>query len=210
MSDFPLSSELVKGFTVLKEWNEELLKEFTEETFNSLFSSIKENSGTTVDLSQTFSTKFKSIDPLALKQAYASMVSVILESGKTNTTPLSLKDRLEDFLSSNSASIVSKVYEQQQSALRQLLSAITFNFPTIVGVDWRLDYVIKNQSLTTAKPLYFVSLQTECVKTSGAQSNQIKEQSKPTVQFTCSLEQLQDLVDTLKDATKQAERVLNQ
>tara|TARA_R110002050_G_scaffold261228_1_gene401218 strand:- start:336 stop:617 length:282 start_codon:yes stop_codon:yes gene_type:complete len=86
-----------------------------------------------------------------------------------------------------------------------------------VGVDWRMDYCIKNNSLgNIGKPVYFVSLETEknvklkegveggVESESGSSSSQ---GSTERVEFTCNLEELQDLVSKLKDAAKQMERV---
>ncbi|KAK2562106.1 COMM domain-containing protein 3 [Acropora cervicornis] len=71
------------------------------------------------------------------------------------------------------------------------------SFPHIVDVDWRLDYYIKNNQMEKVnKPMYLITLKTE---ESG------KPQGKD-VQFSCSMEQLQDLVGKLKDACKSIER----
>ncbi|XP_055564974.1 COMM domain-containing protein 3 isoform X2 [Falco cherrug] len=67
----------------------------------------------------------------------------------------------------------------------------------ITDVSWRLEYQIKsNQLHKTYQPSYLVTLNVEN-NDSG---------SHPDVSFSCTMEQLQDLVGKLKDAAKSLER----
>ena len=84
-----------------------------------------------------------------------------------------------------------------------------FNFPHIVGTDWRMDYCIKTDTLGhVGKPIYYISLKTEKnLKLPESSVTEIPKMEQENVDFTCNLEELQDLVSKLKDATKQMERV---
>ena len=92
-------------------------------------------------------------------------------------------------------------------------SFLGFNFPHIVGVDWRMDYCIKTDTLAhVGKPLYFLSFQTENnLKLPEGEGKGEGEEgvggAGGQVDLTCNLEELQDLVSKLKDATRQMERI---
>jgi len=93
-------------------------------------------------------------------------------------------------------------YSTTKEAIRTLLSTTNFHYPHITGIDWRLDYFIKSNSLEKAnQPVYLVSLETKKPQQLGSQENDTEK-----VEFSCTLEQLQDLLNRLKDAAKQVER----
>ena len=72
-----------------------------------------------------------------------------------------------------------------------------------------MHYCIKSDTLAhIGKPVYFVSLQTEKnLKLPEVGDVDVVESTKEQVEFTCNLEELQDLVSKMKDAVKQMERV---
>lgn len=87
---------------------------------------------------------------------------------------------------------------QRKPALRTLLSKTAFSFAHIVDVSWRVDYYIKsNLQEKIGAPVYFISL-----KLLPPDQDEIQ-----TLQFTASLQELQDLVSKLQEACKQVERL---
>nr|XP_034365672.1 COMM domain-containing protein 3 isoform X3 [Arvicanthis niloticus] len=71
------------------------------------------------------------------------------------------------------------------------------SLPHITDVSWRLEYQIKtNQLHKMYRPGYLVTLNVE----------NSDSQSYPEINFSCNMEQLQDLVGKLKDASKSLER----
>ena len=72
-----------------------------------------------------------------------------------------------------------------------------------------MDCCIKTDRLEhVGKPIYFISLQTEKAPNLSKLSCLEKTTlAQETVKFACNIEELQDLVSKLKDATKQIERV---
>lgn len=87
-------------------------------------------------------------------------------------------------------------FTKNLSGLRYQLASTGFNFPHIVDIEWRADYALKTDTLEKANtPTFFVKLKT------------MDNGEMGQVQFTCSLEQLQVLVDRLKDATASLERL---
>ncbi|XP_019520698.1 PREDICTED: COMM domain-containing protein 3 isoform X3 [Hipposideros armiger] len=84
----------------------------------------------------------------------------------------------------------------KQRADKSTLS-IGRSLPHIIDVSWRLEYQIKtNQLHKMYRPAYLVTLNVE----------NTDSQSHPEISFSCNMEQLQDLVGKLKDASKSLER----
>ncbi len=97
--------------------------------------------------------------------------------------------------------------------------------------DWRLDYFVKSNSTEKANtPVYFVSLRTKDNRETSdeydedavdedelkvtkysprAVTHNIQNKALKTIDFSCSIEEMQDLVTKLKDAVKQVERSAN-
>jgi len=146
------------------------------------------------------------VDPIALKQAYGALVGFILEVAKMNADPLVLKGVLEqENAESQRVEAVTNFYSTTKEAIRTLLSTTSFHYPHITGIDWRLDYFMKLNSMEKANtPVYFLSLETKKPQQLGEQ-----EDDTGKVEFTATLEQLQDLLNKLKDAAKQVERSAN-
>lgn len=142
---------------------------------------------------------FEKVDKAVLKEVYASIVSTIIEAAKQDVEPASLSSLLEDCkFTSERINVFNTVFQERKSLIQILLGNVGTSPPHIVDVDWRLDYYIKNNHLEKVnEAVYLISLKTEVPGKSDLQE----------VQFSCSLEQLQDLVGKLKDATKCLEKV---
>ncbi|XP_071950297.1 COMM domain-containing protein 3-like [Antedon mediterranea] len=140
----------------------------------------------------------KGIEPAIYKQSYGSLATFFLEAAKYDATSSNISSLLEDCkFSADRTEMVNTLFKEKKPALRAMLSRIGTSHPHVVDVDWRLDYYMKNNYLDKVnKPTYLITLKTE---ENG--SNEIKD-----VQFGCTLEQLQDLVGKLKDATKSLEK----
>jgi COMM domain containing 3 len=153
-------------------------------------------------------------DALTLKSMFDSLSALVLEAARLNTEADAVRTFLVEEASWAPARAdgVAKAYERAVPQLRSRLAMVTScTLPQVVEVDWRLDYHIKGNTLERANQLsYLVKLKTrgnvplaevehddEDRRTSGADGE---------VQFSCSVEQLQDLVTKLKDAVKQMER----
>lgn len=76
-----------------------------------------------------------------------------------------------------------------------LYYVIGITTPTIVGVDWRIDYAIRSNSIGRINaPMFFVSLK---IHDRGLYRY---------ITMTATNEELQDLLSKVKDAVKQADR----
>lgn len=132
------------------------------------------------------------------KQSFASLMTLIVEAAKFDFDGQMLKAQLEgcQFDETRIAAVI-KLYDSNKHKIRSLLGNYGHQHPHIVNVDWRQDFVIKSSWLSKVGELrYIIELETE--KT-GSQEHQ-------KVTFSCSLEDLQTLVDKLKDASKSITR----
>lgn len=93
--------------------------------------------------------------------------------------------------------LICQRYTETFNALRANLSQSQFQFPHIVDVQWRLDYFIKSNAVEKIhQPVYLIKLKTK--QSPGGENKEIE--------FSCTLEQMQDLVAKLKDAEHTLER----
>ncbi|NWH17014.1 COMD3 protein, partial [Grus americana] len=139
----------------------------------------------------------KDIDPTVLKHCHAAAATCILEAGKQNADISAISTCLED------CKLDKERIEQfcTEYQCRELVTVVSFSIGRsplhITDVSWRLEYQIKsNQLHKTYQPSYLVTLNVE-----NSDSG-----SHPDVRFSCTMEQLQDLVGKLKDAAKSLER----
>ncbi|NXX46905.1 COMD3 protein, partial [Tricholaema leucomelas] len=139
----------------------------------------------------------KDIDPTVLKHSHAAAAMCILEAGKHKADISAISTCLED-CKLDKERIEQFCTEYQH---RELVTVVSFSIGRsplhVTDVSWRLEYQIKNNQLhKTYQPSYLVTLNIEN-NDSG---------SHPDVSFSCTMEQLQDLVGKLKDAAKSLER----
>ncbi|XP_051467151.1 COMM domain-containing protein 3 isoform X2 [Apus apus] len=140
----------------------------------------------------------KDIDPTVLKHCHAAAATCILEAGKQRADISAISTCLEDCkLDKERIEQFCTEYQKNKDALEILLGSIGRSPLHITDVSWRLEYQIKsNQLHKTYQPSYLVTLNIE-----NSDSG-----SHPDVSFSCTMEQLQDLVGKLKDAAKSLER----
>ncbi|XP_066487298.1 COMM domain-containing protein 3 [Tiliqua scincoides] len=138
------------------------------------------------------------IDPAVLKYCHAAAATCIVEAGKQKADKSVISTFLEDckFDRERIEQFCSE-YQKNKDALEILLGSIGRCPLHITDVCWRLEYQIKtNQLHKNYQPAYLVTLNVE--------NNDSR--SHPDINFSCSMEQLQDLVGKLKDAAKSLER----
>ncbi|NXA31917.1 COMD3 protein, partial [Eudromia elegans] len=140
------------------------------------------------------------LDPALLKQCHAAAATCILEAAKHNADRAAISACLED-CKLDRERIEEFCTEYQVQVLHTHTSIVFFSIGRsplhITDVSWRLEYQIKtNQLHKTYQPSYLVSLNVE----------KSDSESHPDVCFSCTMEQLQDLVGKLKDAAKSLER----
>ncbi|XP_006119583.1 COMM domain-containing protein 3 isoform X1 [Pelodiscus sinensis] len=142
--------------------------------------------------------ELKHIDPIVLKHCHAAAATCILEAGKHKADKSAISTYLEDckFDRERIEQFFTE-YQKNKATLEIILGSIGRCPLHITDVSWRLEYQIKTNQLHKAyRPAYLVTLNVE--------NNDSR--SHPDVSFSCTMEQLQDLVGKLKDAAKSLER----
>ncbi|BFY97436.1 hypothetical protein BsWGS_00476 [Bradybaena similaris] len=142
---------------------------------------------------------FKDINKGVLKAAFGGLVTLVIEATKHDSNEQNISSLLEECkYTADKINEFSKVFLPQKPHIQLLLGKIGSSFPHIVDVDWRLDYYIKNNNVEKVNSgVYLISLKTEIPG-----EHELKD-----FQFSCTVEQLQDLVGKLRDATKSMEKI---
>ncbi|KAF7245813.1 COMM domain-containing protein 3 [Varanus komodoensis] len=140
----------------------------------------------------------KHIDPAVLKYCHAAAATCIVEVGKQKADKSAISTFLEDCkFDRERIEQFCTEYQKNKDTLEILLGSIGRCPPHITDVCWRLEYQIKtNQLHKNYHPAYLMTLNVE----------NSDSRSHPDINFSCSMEQLQDLVGKLKDAAKSLER----
>ncbi|XP_048807396.1 polycomb complex protein BMI-1 [Lagopus muta] len=138
------------------------------------------------------------VDPAVLKQCHAAAAACILEAGRQRADRAALSACLEECkLDRERIEQFCTEYQKNREALEELLGSIGRAPPHVTDVSWRLAYRIQTHELHRAyQPTYLLTLSTENSDVG----------SQPDLSFSCTMEQLQDLVGKLKDAAKSLER----
>uniref|UniRef100_A0A3B4AR58 COMM domain-containing protein 3 n=1 Tax=Periophthalmus magnuspinnatus TaxID=409849 RepID=A0A3B4AR58_9GOBI len=146
--------------------------------------------------------ELKNLDQILVKQSHTAVVTFVLECVKLNTDKSTLSSCLEEL--SFSAERIEIFHNKLVSPVHALFCNIICLFslgrrlPEINDVSWRLQYQIKSAQVDKVdEPFYLITLNTEVNK---------EAESSEDVNFSCTVEQLQDLVGKLKDAAKSLER----
>ncbi|CAH1790352.1 unnamed protein product [Owenia fusiformis] len=142
--------------------------------------------------------QLSSLDQGVVKQTYAALATLVLEAAKHDADSNTISAVLEDCkYNTERIKAFNNTYLPQKPYLQLILGNTGTNPPHIVDVDWRLDYYIKNNHLEKVnEAVYLISLKTEECGFEGTKS----------IDFACTVEQLQDMVGKLKDACKSLER----
>merc|ERR1712130_348507 len=113
------------------------------------------------------------------KNSFNAIIYLFLEAAKHNYEAIELTHYLEEFtLNSERVKQLTESYMEHKSEIRSLLSKKTFGFPSLVDIDWRLDYVVKSSQVEkTNEPVYTLKLKTD---------------QGESVTISCTTEQLQD------------------
>ncbi|KAL1006593.1 hypothetical protein UPYG_G00074220 [Umbra pygmaea] len=144
-------------------------------------------------------TEFKRVDQTLLKHCHTAATTFILEGVKQNADKSTISSCLEDVrFDAERTELFYATYQKYKSDVETLLSSIGRCPPHINDLSWRLEYRIKNGHVHKVnEPSYLISLNVEKASNGG---------SLEDVNFSCTMEQLQDLVGKMKDAAKSLEK----
>ncbi|KAJ8981933.1 hypothetical protein NQ317_002104 [Molorchus minor] len=137
--------------------------------------------------------------PDIVKEFYAALLSVSVEFARNNQS----KEEISQFLTSGCkfstqrADIYADQFEKNRQALEISLLNIGSHLPHVTDVKWKIDYIVKSSMVDESEgPLFRVSLIAEEF------DEQTQQKKLKNVNFSCTSQELQDLVYKLKDAVR--------
>ncbi|XP_020349856.1 COMM domain-containing protein 3 isoform X1 [Oncorhynchus mykiss] len=195
-----LSESVQKGLQSLADatfFDMKTFSVFIEVAFRSLLSAH-------ADRSVLDQPEFKRLDQKLLKHCHTAATTCILEGVKQNADKSTISACLEDVgFDAERTEVFYTTYQKCRSDLETLLSSLGRCPPHINDVSWRLEYCIKNGHVHKVnEPSYLISLNVEPILLQNANNGGSSED----LHFSCTMEQLQDLVGKMKDAAKSLEK----
>ncbi|XP_011494572.1 PREDICTED: COMM domain-containing protein 3-like isoform X3 [Ceratosolen solmsi marchali] len=137
--------------------------------------------------------------PDVIKTAYADVIKLLIEAARHDTSSEELSKLLRcTALTKAHIDKFCQFHANYKEQLQENLETIGNGLPHIIDVDWRIDYCIKSSINDSAGiPNYNISLST------------MKHGNIQSVQFMCTIQELQELVLKLKDAARHIEKLTN-
>ena len=125
--------------------------------------------------------------------AQIGLATVITVLSRQGASADSLATILKDAgLNEESVKYITDKYNKEVDIIRAKLSTVSCAYPKVVGCEWRLDYSVSNSETgSVLKPLFFV---------------QLKLEDGSSIDFTCNEEEMTTLVNSLKEASAEAQR----
>ncbi|XP_018337166.1 PREDICTED: COMM domain-containing protein 3 [Trachymyrmex septentrionalis] len=186
-----LAKEIIDGLASIQ--NNNILP---EETFLQLLDIImlyisKSNNG------KSITTVYPSKSDL-IKATVANVSCLFIEAARHDYDEESLKHFLHnEHINGHRIEILCSTYINNKQSIQTQLELTGNSLPHIVDIDWRLHHCVKISTRFTNVPIYNIRISTkEC--------NQERH-----VIFTCTIQQLQELVYKLKDAIRHIEKMSN-
>ncbi|KOC66764.1 COMM domain-containing protein 3 [Habropoda laboriosa] len=143
----------------------------------------------------------KTVDskPILTKKIFADMVCLLVEAARYDLDEESLRNFLNLlYIDEKRTNKLCEVYINNKTAIQSQLELIGSNPPHIIDVDWHLDYCVKlDMCNSLGVPLYHVRFTTK------------EHETTNHVTFSCTIQQLQELVFKLKDAIRYSEKLTN-
>lgn len=148
------------------------------------------------------------------KAALASLLSLILDAARLDAAPSDLQSTLEDCgwpAGGAEVQAAARLYAQHKEALRiggthaipPLPSLHTLSstlYPSIIDVHWRVDDVVRADPAAPPSALHQPHYRLQLTTTTPGSA------ATTEYAFSCTLQQMQDLLSKLKDAQKQIQQ----
>ena len=133
------------------------------------------------------------------KKLFADLMCLFVEAARHDLDEESLRSFLcPANVNEERAKKLCEAYSGQRRSTQSRLEAIGNNPRHVVDVDWRLDYRVKLDTCDSlGVPLYHVRLSTK------------EHETINHITFSCTIQQLQELVFKLKDAIRYSEKLTN-
>ncbi len=123
-----------------------------------------------------------------LTSAVEAIGTLLIDAAKTQCNETQLKGVLqEQGLSPDVSTVILNFYQQHGETIVSHLGRIGISFPQVVGIDWRLDYMVRSKSAGRENiPMFHVALRV------------MEDEKMRDVTFVASLEEMQDLLSKVR------------
>ncbi|CAG9772197.1 unnamed protein product [Ceutorhynchus assimilis] len=145
-------------------------------------------------------------DTTEIKQLYASLLYVFAQFVRNSQSSEEFSNFLltECDIEKDRAQLLEKYYEESYNSIRMQLLNIGNYLPHITDVRWKIDYMVKSSTWDQSEgPIFRVSLKTEKFDST------LKGPKIEFIEFSCTGQELQDLVYKLKDAVRHCQKLAN-
>jgi|TARA_B110000003_G_C16513443_1_gene482118 hypothetical protein len=196
------SKDNVDGLRILGDLPDAAFKKITQLTFGVLSDEKKQDSSASMKL--LTSANIVGENMASAKIAFSGLLALLLEAAKVDAPPEQVQSVAEEAgIDMTRAELIGKGHEAHVEAIRDRLIYSSIGAGKIVDCDWRLDYTAVSSNVQTQnKGLYFVTLK---VQEPNEGVDKVRD-----VTFSATPQQLQKLLETVRDATKQVERILKE
>ncbi|ETV75695.1 hypothetical protein H257_10082 [Aphanomyces astaci] len=137
---------------------------------------------------------------VVLKEAYAAICILVADVAKQNLTSESTRRLVEELgVVENAVDDIAGLLHTSVPNIRALGGVSGLELNEVVGVSWQLDHCIRSSTYGNIREqLYLIVLTTKSPRTGVV----------ATVEFTCTVAQLEELVYKLQEATHQIDKAI--
>ncbi|ETW06800.1 hypothetical protein H310_02952 [Aphanomyces invadans] len=137
---------------------------------------------------------------IALKEAYAAICILVADVAKQNLTRESTRRLIEELgVTEANVDDIASLLHASLPNIRALGGVSGLELDEVVDFSWRLDHCIRSNTFGNIRePLYLIVLSTKSPRTGHVS----------TIEFNCTVAQLEDLVYKLQEATEQIDKVV--
>ncbi|KZC09358.1 PREDICTED: COMM domain-containing protein 3-like [Dufourea novaeangliae] len=188
-----LSKDVIQGLTSISNVNI-ITEDNLQNILGNVISHVQENSTEIKCIVKAADTK-----AILTKKIFADILCLFVEAARHDLDEESLKNFLCQACNNEQRrKKLCETYINNKKIIQSRLELISNNPPHIVDVDWHLDYRVKLDTCNSlGVPLYHIRLRT-------------KEHERINhITFSCTIQQLQELVFKLKDAIRYSEKLTN-
>ncbi|XP_036139638.1 COMM domain-containing protein 3 isoform X2 [Monomorium pharaonis] len=190
--EMELAREIINGLVNIQNSNV-----LPDETFLQLLDIIMLYISRNINNEKTIAAVHSSKSDL-IKAAITNVACLFIEAARHDYDEESLKQFLHnENINGQRIQTLCSTYINNKQNIQTQLELTGNNLPHIIDIDWRLHHCVRMSTRFTNVPIYNIRLSTK-------NGNQVKH-----IIFTCTIQQLQELVYKLKDIVRHIEKMSN-
>ncbi|XP_075209865.1 COMM domain-containing protein 3 [Lycorma delicatula] len=141
-----------------------------------------------------------------VKESFSSLLILLVESARHDLDSKVLIATLENYnFNPDRLNKIAIVYDNKKLEFKRMLLQIKKHLPYVIDVNWRLDFCIRSSGeYYPACPIFFIQIIAEACGNKSSGEIIVKK-----FNFMCSLQELQELVSKLREATRHVESIAN-